>query len=86
MTERARLERVVEQVAKYYLGHDVPAVRVVDLLRRELAKRDARVRMIVKALKLRNEQSDACMEEDEIKQYSQALNDLLAALRGKGTR
>jgi hypothetical protein len=65
-----RFERTVSKQRVW--GKD----QIVTLLRRE----HAAVRRLVKSLQRMNEQSDACMDEDEIKQYGQALTHILAAL------
>jgi hypothetical protein len=51
--ERERIERVVHEQALTLNGHvckNIPTVEVIELLRRELAQRDARVRRMVQAV------------------------------------
>ena len=80
-TERERIERVVEnELAELFSltsGHrELLTYKFTKLLRRELAKRDARVQRIIKA-----ERVEPVSKEDEA--YNTAIMHILAALKMK---
>ena len=91
-SERQRIERVVvEEVRKSCpdatingaVTYHISTTDVINLLRRELAKRDARVRRIV------NNQVGLVfmiLHKDGKEHALISRDDLLAALRGKGKR
>ena len=82
MTERVRIARVVEAAfgKPYFVNDGLYNRMVVKLLRRELAKRDARVRRIIKA-----QPSFGAVKAGEPGEWI-LRKDLLEALRGKWTR